>query len=154
MHGWNATAEYNVNRWLAVAGDFDGTYKSQTDPVPTALGEDKTRVYTFVFGPRIYPLGHHRLSPFVHAMFGFGHGQVDLPALAGPPAVDSSSLSENDFAFTVGGGLDVSLGRHFAFRIAKFDYEQTRFFQSAAPGTPNQNNFKYSAALLIKLGEK
>ncbi|MGH9712726.1 MAG: outer membrane beta-barrel protein [Candidatus Acidiferrales bacterium] len=151
MNGWNATAEYNIKRWLAVAADFDGTYKSQPDTLFIGLS-DKTDIYSFVFGPRIYPLGHHRLSPFVHAMFGVGRSSVTVPNP--PPTGATFSQSENDFAFTFGGGLDLSLGRHFAIRVAKVDYEQTRFYHAFTPGAPNQNNFKYSAAFLIKLGSK
>ena len=151
MNGWNATAEYAVARWLSVAADIDGTYKSQTDPDLTATGKDKTDIYSYLFGPRVYPLGHHRLTPFVHALFGVGHARVSLPAVTGSPAF---AQSENDFTYAIGGGIDFSLGKRFAIRVAKFDYEQTRFFQSGAPGTPNQNNFKYSAALLVKLGSK
>jgi hypothetical protein len=144
MNGWNATAEYAVKRWLSVAADIDETWKSQPD---TAVpGTDHTYIYSFLFGPRVYPLGHHRLTPFVHALFGAGRSKLTLPGIP--------DQTENDFAFSFGGGLDLSLGHHFAIRVAKVDYEQTRFYQSAAPGTPNQNNFKYSAAFLIKLGEK
>jgi opacity protein-like surface antigen len=153
MNGWNATAEYAVKRWLSVAADIDGTYKTQTDPDPSATGKDKTDIYSFLFGPRLYPLGHHRLTPFVHALFGVGRSSLSLPALPDIP-VPATNPTENDFTFAVGGGLDFSLGRHFAIRVAKFDYEQTRFYQANASGAPNQNNFKYSAAFLIKLGEK
>jgi hypothetical protein len=144
MNGWNVTAEYAVTRWLSAAADIDGTYKSQPDTLVT--GTDHTDITSFLFGPRIYPLGHHKLTPFVHALFGAGHSKLTAPGVP--------DLTETDFAFAIGGGLDLSLGKHFALRVAKFDYEQTRFYKSFAPGTPNQNNFKYSAALLIKFGSK
>jgi outer membrane protein with beta-barrel domain len=153
MNGWNATAEYRVFPWLSAAADIDGTYKTQTDPDTTAIGKDKTHVYSYLFGPRIYPLGHHKFTPFVHALFGVGHSYVFLPALTDVGAA-ATTATENDFTYSIGGGLDISLGKHFALRVAKFDYEQTRFYQANSSGAPNQNNFKYSAAFLVKLGGK
>jgi hypothetical protein len=54
------------------------------------------------------------------------------------------SAGETDFAWAAGGGLDAHLNSRYSVRLAQFDFLQTRF------GGENQNNFRYSAGILIK----
>lgn len=152
LNGFNVGLGVNIKQWVAGVADITGTYHSITDPVN---GNSKTHIYSYLFGPRFYPLGHHKLSPYFHGLFGVATYHIDAPAFNGSPAF---SQTDNDFSFAFGGGLDWSVGRHFAIRLCQFDYQQTRFLHSdaAAAGVPanNQNNFKYSAGVVIKFGEK
>jgi hypothetical protein len=132
MNGWNATASYNINSWLTAAADFDGTY---TNNVTGTAWLD-----SYMGGPRVYPMGHHKISPFVHILAGGAHTTVNFAGGGG-------SASDTTFAFEGGGGVDVDLTRHFAVRIGEFDYEHTSLFASL--GIPVQNNFKYKAAILF-----
>ncbi len=136
MNGWNATVSFNVNNWLTAAADFDGTY-ANADNGP--LGADGW-VETFMAGPRIYPIGHHKISPFVHALIGGDHASINIAGGGG-------SLSDTTLAFEAGGGVDVDVTKHFAVRIGEFDYEHTSLFGSL--GIAVQNNFKYKAAILF-----
>jgi opacity protein-like surface antigen len=139
-NGFNVGAVYNVNRWLGAAADFDGTYSNQ--------GENGAGwIDTYLFGPRVYPLGHHRLTPFAHVMFGGSHISINFPATMTTLA---STSADSDFAWEAGGGVDWTVASHIAVRLGEFDYEQTRFFG----GNPNQNNFKYKAAIVFRLGNK
>ena len=127
FNGWDAGVGFNVNGWLSAAGDFDGSYAS-----PSGTRVD---LYTYMFGPRIYPMGHHKITPFVHALFGGSH--VSIP---------SASFTDTAFGWEVGGGVDYSIGEHIAIRVAEVDFEQTQNFQ---PG-PNQNNFKYKGGIVFR----
>jgi opacity protein-like surface antigen len=91
-----------------------------------------------MFGPRIYPMGHHKFTPFVHALFGGSTIQV-------PNVIPT----DNAFGFQVGGGVDVSVMPHIAIRAGEFDYEQTRNFDGGQQGNPNQNNFKFKAGVIF-----
>ncbi|HYL69094.1 MAG TPA: outer membrane beta-barrel protein [Candidatus Limnocylindria bacterium] len=153
FNGFNVGASYNITRWLAAAADITGTYNNQGAGGFNA----KTHIYSYLFGPRIYPLGHHKLTPYVHALFGVATYNINIPAdLVNmlPPFQESN----NDFSFAVGGGVDWSVGKHFAVRLGQFDYQQTRFLHSDAVGAglsaSNQNNFIYSAGLVVRFGEK
>jgi Outer membrane protein beta-barrel domain len=140
MNGWNASASWNFNPWLALALAVDGTRNDQGI-------NGTTDIYSFLAGPQVYPLGHHRLTPFVHGLVGEGYFKLHLPPEGSFPAFN---YAEGRFAWEVGGGMDLSLSRHFAVRLGEFDYEQTRFrFEEAAN---NQNNFKYSAGIVIRFG--
>jgi hypothetical protein len=127
FNGWDAGAAFNVTTWLGAAADFDGSYASP--------GGISVHNYTYMFGPRIYPMGHHKITPYVQGLFGGSH--ISIPSF---PFTDSA------FAWEIGGGIDYSIGEHIAIRVAEIDYEQTRDFQ---PG-PDQNNFKYKGGIVFR----
>lgn len=129
-NGWFATADYNFARWIGVDADFDGGY--------TSSGGVGIHQYTYLFGPQIYPMGHRRLTPFVHALFGASTFQL--------PDV---SITDTAFAFALGGGVDWRATQHIAVRLGQFDYEQTRNFGGGESGSPNQNNFKLKAGVIF-----
>lgn len=135
-NGFNVGGALHVTSWAALAADITGTYNHQN-------GVD-THIYSYLVGPRIYPLGHHRMTPYVHGLVGVAslHIPGNIPA------------TEGKFSFEIGGGLDYSLARHFAIRLGQFDYQQTRFLRYVDPSVGNQNNFKYSAGLVVRFGER
>ncbi|MGD1211885.1 MAG: outer membrane beta-barrel protein [Candidatus Acidiferrales bacterium] len=139
MNGWNATVSFDVNNWLTATADFDGTYANADNG---NLGADGW-VETFMAGPRIYPIGHHKISPFVHALIGGDHASINIAGGGG-------TQSDTTLAFEAGGGVDVDLTKHLAVRIGEFDWEQTRLFGPASTGLPTQDNFKYKAAILFR----
>jgi opacity protein-like surface antigen len=151
FNGFNAGATFNATTWLSAAADITGTYNNQGVNGANA----NSHIYSYLFGPRIYPIGHRRLTPYVHGLFGVATYDLSIPAVGGVPAFGES---ENDFSFAVGGGVDWSVGKHFAVRLGQFDYQQTRFLhnQSTIAGfsANNQNNFKYSAGLVVRFGER
>jgi opacity protein-like surface antigen len=153
FNGFNVGAGYNITRWLAGVADITGTYNTQG----AAGSNAKSHIYSYLFGPRIYPVGHHKLTPYIHGLFGVATYDISIPAdvVNMLPAFHESN---NDFSFAVGGGVDWSVGRHFAIRLGQFDYQQTRFLHADAVGAglspQNQNNFKYSGGLVVRFGEK
>jgi opacity protein-like surface antigen len=142
MNGWQAEGNYNVNKFLGLALDTAGTKNYQ--------GENGTEgIYTFMAGPRFYPLGHHKLTPFVHVMGGLSHYSLFLPADSESPAF---SYSENHFAFGFGGGLDAAVTRTMSIRVAQVDYERTVF--NVFEDLPSQNNIRFSAGVVFRLGSR
>jgi hypothetical protein len=136
MDGWNATGSFDVTNWLTAAADLDGTYSNQ------GTGNGEGWLESYLFGPRVYPVGHHKLSPFVHGLFGISHTSINF----GGGVVDTDTA----FAWEVGGGVDVNLSKRFAVRLGEFDYEQTRLFGPASTGLPTQDNYKFKAGILIR----
>jgi opacity protein-like surface antigen len=140
MNGWQISADANINHWLGVTADFDGTYA-------TFGGGDNT-VYSYMVGPQIYPLGHHVITPYVNVLFGGAH--FGFSNCGGGGCNDS----ENKFAWGGGGGVDLTVSKHFAIRLAQIEYERTRFFDAGSEGIPFQDNYKIGAGLLIRFGER
>jgi hypothetical protein len=140
MNGWFATADLNLTDRIALAADISGTYNNGGNLFSS------TSIYTYQFGPRIYLLGHHRISPFVHGLFGLGHGTVSLPPDGDLPAF---TQTDHSYSWDVGGGVDLAFRRRWALR-GQADYDQTQLFG----GAPNQNNFKFGLGIVYRLGEK
>lgn len=135
-NGFNVGGTLNVTNWAGLAADISGTYNSQN-------GAD-TNIYSYLVGPRIYPIGHHKLTPFGHALFGVAtlHIPGNIPA------------TEGKFSFEIGGGLDWTVMKHIAIRVGQLDYQRTQFLRYVDPSIDNQNNFKYSAGVVFRFGEK
>jgi opacity protein-like surface antigen len=131
LNGWNAALSGYFNRNLGITADFSGTYGT-----PTVLGVGvKTHLYTFMFGPVVRVPNSSRLTPFAHALFG--GGRISGSALG-------VSLSETDFTWAAGGGVDANVTPHVAVRLAQADFLQIR------SSGDSQNSFRYSAGIVFK----
>ena len=130
--GWFLTADYNFANWLGLDLDIDEGF------VAANSVSFQFHHFTFMAGPQVYPLGHRKLTPFAHALFGdsseFFSAQDEFPA-----------FSDNRFAWEIGGGVDWSVTHHIAVRLGEFDFEQTHNF-----GNPVQNNFKYKGGVVFR----
>jgi opacity protein-like surface antigen len=131
-NGGGGQLEYNVNRWLGVVGDVSGY------GIPT-IGATAVAM-SYLFGPRVN-LHSGRLTPFAQTFFGglLASNRIGTP---GP---------ENHFAMSAGGGLDVNVSHHMAVRPIQAEYFMTRYPDSL---NNQQNNFRYSAGIVLQLGSK
>lgn len=131
-NGGGGQLEYNVDRWLGVVGDVSG-YGVPTIGA-TAVG------MSYMFGPRIN-LRERRVTPFAQTLFG-GLLATNGIGIGG---------TQNHFAMTAGGGLDVNVSRHVAVRPVQAEYFMTRY----PDGLDNrQNNFRYSAGVILHVGNR
>ena len=154
---------YNPNKWLGLEFDAGAVTKG----VLGGFDIDST-VINFVAGPRVTFHNHSRLIPFVHALFGGAYSTASVPVflpLAGgsvlppgivfPPGSPISArlnASNTGFAMLAGGGLDIKISRHVAFRPIGADYYLTRLPSLLTGNTSNRNNFRYSAGVTFLLG--
>jgi len=104
-------------------------------------------MFTYLFGPRFSHRGE-RWTPFMHTLFGAARLTEDANAgILGP---NSSSFSTNGFAMAFGGGVDLKLTKHVAWRV----------FQSEFPGhqklptvlTVFRNNFRAASGIVFRFG--
>jgi hypothetical protein len=102
QNGVSGSVAYNFNRWLGIAGDLGGYHASP--------GGISLNTYTYLFGPRLTFRNPTKVNPFVQALFG---GSRLTNGSGGP--------SSNQFAYSVGGGVDIGLLPHLAFR-PQLDY--------------------------------
>ncbi len=124
--GWDASLNWNFTKWLGVKGEFSGYYCCASQ-----------KEHNFLFGPQI-TLRHERHDVFFHGLVGGSHGSgTNFP-------------TDTVTAWDLGAGLDLHLfhADRFALRVAQVDYFATRY-----AGT-TQNNFRYSAGVVIRLGSK
>jgi len=143
MNGFDASGTYNFNRWVGFSADVSGAYNNSGV-------QGTTHIYNYMFGPTLYPLGHHRITLFVHGLAGDGHIHVDVPASGGFPAF---TLTDSGFVYAAGGGFDATITRHIAVRLFQGDYEQTQFLQDQnLGGFPTQKNIRIAAGIVFRLG--
>ena len=102
QNGISGSLAYNPNRWLGIVGDFGGYHAS---PGGTSLN-----TYTYMFGPRLSLRNPSGITPFVQALVGGSR-----------ITVGSGGGSNDQLAYSVGGGVDLKLLPHLALR-PQLDY--------------------------------
>jgi len=134
LHGGSASLAYNVNSWLSGVADFGGYHANNI----LGSGVDGT-ISTYLFGPRFSYRRHVRFTPFAQTLFGVAHASGSGFGISG---------TNNAFAASFGGGVDLKLTRRFSLRPAQVEYLLTRF-----PETTNsretQNNLRVSTGVLF-----
>jgi len=134
-HGGSASIAYNANHWLSGVADFGGYHSNNI----LGTGVDGT-LSTYLFGPRISYHRDSRITPFGQVLFGVAH-------IGGSNGL-AFSTSNNSFAMTVGGGVDVKISRRFSIRPAQVDYLLTRFNEFGT-GAQTQNNLRVSTGVVF-----
>jgi hypothetical protein len=102
QNGVSGSLAYNPIPYLGIVGDF-GAYHASPGGV-------SLNTYTFMFGPRINLHNPTKITPFVQFLAGGGH-----------LTVGSGGGSSTNFAYSVGGGVDLGVLPHLALR-PQIDY--------------------------------
>jgi Outer membrane protein beta-barrel domain len=123
QNGISGSLAYNPIPYLGIVGDI-GAYHAS----PGGISLD---TYTFLFGPRINLHNPTKITPFVQFLAGGGH----LTSGAG-------GIATTDFAYSVGGGVDLGVLPHLALR-PQLDYVGLH----NAGGTANCTRISVSAVV-------
>ena len=95
--------------------------------------------FTYLFGPRVN-FRRGRVTPFAQILFG-GVRTTD--------GIAQSTGTENNFAMTVGGGIDFKVSKHVSVRPVQAEYFMTKI----PDGLNNrQNNFRFGAGVVFRFG--
>ena len=164
VNGGGGSVTFNINEYLGIKADLQG-YGSNTNtfniaPNPTfpagASGSVQGNLFTYTFGPEI-KVRAPKIHPFVDLLFGGAHTNVYGSAfhtlcqpIAGGCQLSKAPAAEA-FAMDFGGGVDIPVHKNISIRPAEIDYLLTRF-DNPFTGHKNQNNFRYSAGLVISFG--
>jgi hypothetical protein len=99
QNGISGSLAYNLKSfdWLGIVGDFGGYHAS---PAGVSLN-----TYTYLFGPRLTLRNPSKINPFGQVLLGGSR----LTTGSGGPTF-------NQFAYSLGGGVDIGLLPHLAFR--------------------------------------
>jgi opacity protein-like surface antigen len=160
-HGFNASFTGNVTRRIGVVGEFNRYTESETINIPNLstfpiegfptlpplpdLGpiNIKASLSTFLFGPRLTLIRGKKAEPFVHGLLGAARSSFDFSS----PGITGGG-DNNAFAFALGGGVDIKAHKNFAIRVAQLDY------LGARGGGVRLNSFRYSAGIVVRLGNR
>ncbi|MCJ7504343.1 MAG: porin family protein [Acidobacteriia bacterium] len=146
LNGWGASVSGNVTRYFGVTADFSGVYGSEpyapvcTLPVPPGcpLQTQNLSAYHFLAGPR-FTLRTHGATPFAHALFGVANLREEKWG------------TRSGFAMGFGGGVDVPLGKHLAYRLFQADYIPAK----RPNGVSGWNHdFRLETGIVLTFGKK
>jgi len=156
LSGGTASFAYNVNRYLGLVADFGGYRDTRLRLTGTGANPPRSvpstgSAYTFLFGPRLSLRKYHRVTPFAQALFGVIHAsKVTLSNCTG--VLCTPLPTENAFAMTLGGGLDIKVHHHIAIRIIQAEYMMTRFADLSTGVRQRQNDVRLSAGIVFSFG--
>ena len=131
-NGISGQGVFNPNSLVGIVGEVSGYSLARK-------GRDTTYQASYLFGPRV-SLRRHAITPFAHVLFG------------GVWAADGVTLAPvTAFGMTAGGGIDLRVSRYFAVRLVQAEYFMTKFPDGA---NDRQNNFRFSAGVVLLLGKR
>jgi hypothetical protein len=129
-NGVSGQLEFNATPWRGVVGDLGGYAVARN-------GFATTHQISYLFRPRVN-FRRGRVAPFA---------QVLLGAIWASDAIVLGSRTA--FGTTAGGGIDLTVSRHFAVRPVQAEYFLTKFPDGA---NNRKNNFRYSAGIAFRFG--
>ena len=129
-NGGTAQVAFNANKWLGLVADFSGY-------AVVRQGFATTHEISYLFGPR-FNLRRGRFTPFAQVFLGRVWAEDGL--VLGTVTA---------FGMTAGGGLDVRVSKHVAIRPVQAEYFLTKFQDG---NNDRQNNFRYGAGIVLRLG--
>lgn len=146
QHGGTASFAFNVNRWFGLVADFAGYHVAGMPP------DTNAEFFTYLFGPKFSHRGP-RWTPFAQFLFGAAHAKSNV-SLTGTPTpgttfFSTTSIHPNAFATALGGGLDLTLSKHLAWRVLQADYLLTKFNDA---DNNHQNNVRVATGLVFRFG--
>ena len=117
-NGWNVATSFAITDWLSIAGDVSGHYLRD---FPNLITFDHS-IYTFAAGPQFSTWGRTRkVRGFGHVMVGGARQKGPEDVLIGPFIVTGVGVDVHPVVL-IGGGLDVGVSEHMAFRVFQSDW--------------------------------
>jgi len=156
LNGGTASLGYNFNRFFALTADVAGYDDSQLELTGTGANQPRTvnssgAAFTYLGGPRLTVGKQRRLSLFAQALAGGVHASaVTVTNCAGTACTPLPS--QNAFAMTAGGGVDLRLIHLLSLRLVQAEYMMTRFASVPSGASAGQNDLRLSAGLVFSFG--
>jgi hypothetical protein len=135
QNGGSGYFAVNLNRTVGLVADLGGY-----------TGGPDRQTFTYLFGPRLN-LRKSRFTPYVQFLFGGAYEWGVIHA-------SGISTTQNGFAMAAGGGLDITISRHFAVKPFQVEYVMTQVPQLASNLNSAQNNLRYSAGIVYHFGSR
>jgi len=136
--GGSGSFTWNPSRWLGLTEELGGlSYNRNVNGTSLHGG-----ITTFLLGPRLNMRKFDYFVPFLELLVG--------PAHAG--SVMTGNNSQNAFALVAGGGVDMTLTKNIAWRVAEIDYLSTSFYGDSLAGGGRENSFRLGTGIVLRFG--
>jgi peptidoglycan-associated lipoprotein len=139
MNGGSVPFPYSLTHLVSVVGEFGAVNNGNVDSTRLDL-----TLTSYLAGPRYSLRKSGRFTPFAQVLVGAAHASGGLA----PSQIHAGSPTA--FAMAAGGGLDIKLTRHLAYRAFQADYLLTLL-----PNRTNdhQNNFRLGTGIVFRFGK-
>lgn len=164
-NGGSGQFVYNVTPWIGGVVDIGAVNNGTLNQFSV-----DTTVMDFVAGPRFTFHNRSRFQPYAQALFGGAYSTTSTPITVFPttgavfppgvivnpnePISARLHASNTGFAMLVGGGLDIRLNKHVAFRPFEASYYLTRIPSLLTGNISNRNNFRYATGVNFLFGAR
>lgn len=139
QHGIGFNIAGNFNSKFGIVGDV--SYQSADERIFNQNTDTST--LTFLVGPRLSSR-NESATVFAQALVGGIRRKADSPLF---------HVSATDLALSFGGGMDMKLRKHIAFRIFEFDYIPSRGSDNLPDiGKRWSQNFRFQTGLVFRFG--
>ena len=120
FHGFEVAYTRNVRRYVGLKFDFAARFSSQPCLECQPDFKIKASQYTFQGGVQIKDNSKEtRVKPFGHALIGTARQREKICSSSGCPIASPVFIP---FVMTLGGGIDVKVGKRIDFRVIQVDY--------------------------------
>jgi Outer membrane protein beta-barrel domain len=130
LHGGGGAIQQNTNNWFGGKLEING-FGGDTSGMHVTM-------QTYTFGPVFSYRKFERITPFANVQLGAIHASAGYLGI---------SESATKFLVAPGGGVDIGVNRRSAVRL-QGNYVSTNFLND------RQNNFQFSAQLVVRIGHK
>ncbi len=149
-NGGVGEAAFYPTKHFGLVGEFGG-HKISTIKFENGEASVSGTAITYLFGPRVRYVAKG-VTPFAQILFGGTHvGDItskDVNLCGGPGGCTvNNDSSHNAFTMTAEGGIDINVGKHFAFR-SQGGYMLTRFEQDQKK-RKNQNDARFLVGIVL-----
>ena len=134
---------FNFSRWIGLVAEVGGyQFDRNLSPLTGSSTSAQGSFVSYLFGPRVNLRKFNRFVPFAEFLVGGTRGGVELAGVNG----------QNAFAIATGGGVDIVLTKHIAWRLAQLDYLMTTHSGAALGVSGRQNNFRAATGIVLRFG--
>jgi hypothetical protein len=150
--GWDASVSEYVNKWFGGTIDLSAAYSHPKFTFGGVSLSDTIRLNTFnaAGGPTFAYRKSASFQPFARVLFGVVHARAETTSKGAALIGTSIGKSDDSFGITAGGGVDFKLAKQLAAR-GTIDWIHSQFRDF---GDDRQNNFRVSAGLVFRFGER
>lgn len=141
-HGGLGSFTFNPNHWLGLTAEVGGTTFSRDLTPLNGTNHVDGGITTFLFGPRLNLRKFDRFVPFAEFLVGGAHAGFGT----------TGGATQYSFALAAGGGVDLVLWKHVAWRVAELDYLMTNFAGPGLGPDGRQNNFRAATGIVLRFG--
>ena len=149
----------NISRRVALVLDYSHNNKEQLindlnlGQSSFATAEVEINTNLFLFGARLNSRSEGS-NFFGQAMVGGFNRRISATDATGASSASAKS-SNTDLAFALGGGADMTIAKHMAFRLFQIDYVLARGTADSPPGESRlSNNFRFQIGVVFRWGHR